>query len=75
MNSSSALWKAAEAISKAKAYLIGNSMEKVLIAFLDFAKTLPDSQRNNPEFMLNVLSSGVVKEHKDGRIVIRLSRS
>jgi hypothetical protein len=50
-------------------------MEKVLIAFLDFAKTLPDSQRNNPEFMLNVLSSGVIKEHKDGRIVIRLSRS
>lgn len=66
------LGKAGEWISKLKAYLISNGMEKVAISALDFAAHLPEKVRSDPKILERVLNLGVEKDYKDGKILIKL---
>ena len=66
------LWALAEAINKAKAYLVGNGMDRVLTAVLDFAKTLPKEKLNDSDFLEQLLNIGVVKQHQNKTILIKL---
>lgn len=63
----SATWKIAEAISKAKAYFIGNGMDKVLIEALNTFEKLPEKERTY-EHLKDLLNTGIQKEH-EGRVI------
>jgi len=64
--------KIAQAISQAKAYLIGNGIDKVLMEALNVAKSMPEEARSNPEFLKRIFELGVVKEFEGRRITIKL---
>jgi hypothetical protein len=68
-----AAWKVAEAINKAKAYLIGNGMEKVLSEALKLFEKLPEDQRT-AERLMDLLTLGIEKRHEEGTIRIQLRR-
>lgn len=73
MSKLSASWKIAEAISKAKAYFIGNGMDKVLIEALTMFEKLPEKDRTF-EHLKDLLDTGIQKEHWGGVIRIVASK-
>jgi hypothetical protein len=67
----SQLWKVAEAISKGKAYLIGNGMDKVLIEALKLFEKLPEKERT-VDHLREILELGIEKKHENGKIILKL---
>ena len=71
---SSVAWKLAEAINKAKAYLIGNGMEKVLTEALKLFEKLPENERTADK-LKELLTLGIEKIHEEGVIRIQFCES
>ena len=65
------LEKIAEAISKGKAYLIGNGMEKVFIEALRLFEKLPENERT-ADHLKEILTSGIEKRFEKQKIILRL---
>jgi hypothetical protein len=65
------LWKVAEAISKGKAYLMGNGMDKVLSEALKLFEKLPEKERT-ADNLKNMLSLGIEKIHEGRKIILKL---
>jgi hypothetical protein len=63
--------KIAEYISKAKAALIGNSLDKAFSEVVRLLKESPELRRD-PEFVERLLKAGIVKEFEKGRISLRI---
>jgi len=65
------LIKIAETISKAKAYLIGNSMDKVLSEALKLFEKIPENERTI-EHLKEILNIGIEKRFEERRIILKL---
>jgi len=65
------LWKIAEAISKGRAYLVGNGMDKVLTEALKLFEKLPENERT-ADRLKEILKLGIEKEYEDRKIILRL---
>jgi len=65
------LFKIAEAISKGRAYLIGNGMDKVLSEALKLFEKMPENERTIDN-LKEVLKLGIEKEYRGRKIVLKL---
>lgn len=68
------LQKVAEAISKGKAYLLGNGMDKVLTEALRLFEKLPEDERTADE-LKKILSTGIEKRYEGQKIILTLKAS
>lgn len=67
----SLLWKIPEVISKGKAYLIGNGMEKVLAEAIKLFEKLPEKERT-ANHLKEILELGIEKSYREQKIVLKL---
>lgn len=63
--------KIAELISKIKASLVSNSLDKAFIAVVEMLRESPELRRD-PKFVEKLLKAGIVKEFKEKSIRIRI---
>jgi hypothetical protein len=71
MSPTSQLVRVAEAISKLKAILIGNGMDKVLIESLKLFEKLPENERT-ADHLKELLSMGIEKTFEEKKIILKL---